>query len=667
MQNKQAKGLLIAVLALIGVGILIALGVSGASQSGTTLNATKTITSHFTHTFGWTIEKSVTPSTWDLWRGDSGTSRYTISVVKDAGVDATWVDGEICVTNGGSFATDNLAITDDLFLQPNTPIILGQVVDVSSNPVLDPGETGCYGYSLNIPSPVPGGTYKETAHITITNHAGWIPGGNNCPGPDVCAFGPNPSASTILQSTPTLINDSINVNDTNGQQFQFSDTNSAFYEQTFVCDRDRGAHPNTATIVETNQQSSASVAVNCHTLEVIKNVNTRFDRTYEWIVGKVADQTNLILALGQSFPVNYSVPTNISIETDSDWEANGTITITNPAPIAATITNVTDSISAPELTPTLSPTAAAASIPANVDCDTALPFVLAAGASHECPYNALLPNADTRENVAGVSIRNSSYGGLDITPTAAAILPSTTFVSSPVSINFASAIINRIHSIVNLIDSLQGALATVNFDQQLPYAANYTSQIGPYNICGIYNINNIASVIPTDAQIAQDIAEWNVLVSVPCRTGCTLTIGYWKTHSGFSKGNQDDMITSLLPVLLGTSGGVKSINVTAAAQAVQFLSFNGSNNVFDGSNGINKLYAQLLAAKLNIKSGAAPAAVASTIAAADNFLANKNSLDWASLNKATKNTVLSWMNTLDKFNNGLIGPGHCSEPTVAAS
>jgi hypothetical protein len=83
--------------------------------------------------------------------------------------------------------------------------------------------------------------------------------------------------------------------------------------------------------------------------------------------------------------------------------------------------------------------------------------------------------------------------------------------------------------------------------------------------------------------------------------------------------------------------------------------------VFDASNGINKVYAQLLGAKLNIASGASNSAVLSTINAADAFLATKNSLDWAGLSKTQKNQVLGWMSTLDNYNNGLIGPGHCSE------
>jgi hypothetical protein len=116
------------------------------------------------------------------------------------------------------------------------------------------------------------------------------------------------------------------------------------------------------------------------------------------------------------------------------------------------------------------------------------------------------------------------------------------------------------------------------------------------------------------------------------------------------------MLTPLLPIWLGTSGGAKSSQVTTTARAVYYL-----NKANDASNGINRLYAQLLAAKLNIANGADGPAVAGTIADADAFLATKNASDWGALPKNKKTQVNNWAITLDNYNKGLIGPGHCSE------
>lgn len=130
--------------------------------------------------------------------------------------------------------------------------------------------------------------------------------------------------------------------------------------------------------------------------------------------------------------------------------------------------------------------------------------------------------------------------------------------------------------------------------------------------------------------------------------GCTLTIGYWKNHPA--------AITPALPIWLGTSGGSKSVQVTSSSQAVTIL------GIPKPSNGIDKLDAQLLAAKLSISNGADSSAVAGTITAADNFLATHSpspSADWNSLSTALQSQVNCWATTLDNYNNGITGPGHC--------
>ena len=119
-------------------------------------------------------------------------------------------------------------------------------------------------------------------------------------------------------------------------------------------------------------------------------------------------------------------------------------------------------------------------------------------------------------------------------------------------------------------------------------------------------------------------ADADVDVTVECAPptpGCTHTIGYWKNHAGF--GPQADVVTPLLPIRLGSAGGAKSIDVTTAAKAVSLLKMEGSNGVKAASNGINKLYAQLLGAKLSGADGADGSAIAGVIGAADAFLGHQ--------------------------------------------
>lgn len=148
---------------------------------------------------------------------------------------------------------------------------------------------------------------------------------------------------------------------------------------------------------------------------------------------------------------------------------------------------------------------------------------------------------------------------------------------------------------------------------------------------------------------------WDAGIYRRPQTGCTRTIGYWKTHAGF--GPQRDRVTRLLPIWLGTAGGAKSVQVTTALQAVQIFECSTTGGE---SNGIAKLMRQLLGAKLNIASGASNGDVASVIAAADAFLATHNWMDWDGLSDSEKEMVLDWHSALDDYNNGYTGPGHCN-------
>ncbi len=119
--------------------------------------------------------------------------------------------------------------------------------------MLDPGESYCYPYSFAI-TPVAGATgYENRARVTITND----PRNPGTP------LGPTVTALFNIPSSPTLINDSINVDDTNGGSWPFSASGSVTYDRTFTCDEDAGEHLNTATIRQTGQSDDAKVTVTC--------------------------------------------------------------------------------------------------------------------------------------------------------------------------------------------------------------------------------------------------------------------------------------------------------------------------------------------------------------------------------------------------------------------
>ena len=61
----------------------------------------------------------------------------------------------------------------------------------------------------------------------------------------------------------TVVNGSVNVDDTNGLSWLFADSGTQTYTQTFSCGEDEGTHDNTATIRETGQSDDARVTVTC--------------------------------------------------------------------------------------------------------------------------------------------------------------------------------------------------------------------------------------------------------------------------------------------------------------------------------------------------------------------------------------------------------------------
>ena len=131
-----------------------------------------------------------------------------------------------------------------------------------------------------------------------------------------------------------------------------------------------------------------------------------------------------------------------------------------------------------------------------------------------------------------------------------------------------------------------------------------------------------------------------------CPTTEPYGVGYWKNHTGM-KGKLDDCVTETLPLLLGNNGGPKSVPVTTTEQAVHILDKSGN-----ASNGINKLYAQLLASKLNIASGTDNFMIVATVYTADQFLGQHDAGDWDNLSKAEQKMVRDWAGMLGKYNSG---------------
>jgi len=353
----------------------------------------------------------------------------------------------------------------------------------------------------------------------------------------------------------------------------------------------------------------------CYDYEVTvtKTANATFTRTYSWTIDKVGDQTDLTLSAGQSFVVNYDVTVDAT-PTDSDWAVNGTITIHNPHPsLAATITGVTDSVDG---------------IAADVDCGVTFPYSLAGGATLNCSYSADLPDDTDLTNTATVTTSGAIGGG-----------------SGTAAVDFGDPT-TVVDDCIDVTDDQYGDLGTVCADAA-PYTFEYTLTVGPYDVCGEYTYVNVASFIANNSETTgSDDHTGNV--TVPCLNGCTLTQGYWKTHSLRGPAPYDDAWLNI-----GQAG----------ADTTFFLSGKTYYEVLwtaPAGNAYYNLAHQYIAAKLNILNGASTTpAVDSAITFAESFFSTKTPT--SSLTKAQRNAVLAAASTLDQYNNGLIGPGHCSE------
>jgi hypothetical protein len=365
---------------------------------------------------------------------------------------------------------------------------------------------------------------------------------------------------------------------------------------------------------------------------VTMDAKPALDRKHSWTIEKSVSQSAVTLKAGETATVSYSVKVSSAAPVDSNWSVSGTMEMNDDPNI--TVNSVVFKIipEAPVNTPEI--LASHSCMPMTFPVDLGI-------AGLKCTYSAALPNADARRAwMRATAVEDNGSTGVR---------------NAFAPFDFSAATVNEIDECINVTDSMAGALGTVCAAAS-PKTFTYSKTIGPFgeDNCGEHVVDNTASFLTNDTG-ASGSASASVNVNVVCEppsNGCTRTPGYWKNHAGFKK--QADVVTPLLPIRLGSAGGAKSILVTTAAQAVDLLSRD------DSSNGIDKLYSHLLAAKLNAASGASTTNVNATIAAADAFLANNNSDSWAGLTPAQQAMVLAWKDTLDSYNNGNQGTRHCN-------
>jgi hypothetical protein len=579
------------------------------------LNVTKTADPEIVENYEWEISKDVVPAEWHLFDGETGTSEYEITLTKSVESTDYSVSGEIEIYNPAQFADATIeSVTDSITGVGDATV----ECEVTFPHILAPGDTLTCTYNSALPD-----DQTRTNEATVTT-SGDVLGDSGTE--EINFTGVVPLTGSFDEVT---VEDDLY--DLSGYG-PFSESDSFTYTEVFSCE---GAEytegvsqamdtENTATIVETGDSDSALVTVTCYQLDVTKDAETEFDREWTWEIVKTGDETSLTLEEGETHTVNYEVVVTATSE-DSNWYVSGSIVIDNPHPTRqAVLTQVVDDVDGTSM---------------DVECTTlivdALSFI-------ECTYDGNLIDASGGTNTATATQQLYDFDEEEV-PTESG----TADYEGTAAVEFSDVPTNEIDECIDLTDSLYGDLGEACADES-PKTFEYSFNVGGYEECGLYEVENIASFVTQDTE-STGSDNWVVEIEVLCpELGCTLTRGYWQTHSIYGPAPYDETWAAIgedTPFYLSGKTWYEAINTPPA-----------------GGNAYYQLAPQYIAAVLNIEAGAsAPQEVLDAIDAAETLFETYTPEQIGALrgNNALRAEFIALAETLDDYNNGLIGPGHC--------
>jgi len=348
-------------------------------------------------------------------------------------------------------------------------------------------------------------------------------------------------------------------------------------------------------------------------LRVKKDAFGQAELIWRWEIAKSADESSLTLSPGQSHQVNYTI-TATATGPVGQWSVWGAIRIANTSTVDALVLTIDDVLSD-------------GTVP-SVSCPFVLPVVVPGLTKMpDCTYSASGSGTPPASNTVDVYMDDGAGGS---------ILGDSLTV--PVVYNAT----NSVDECIDVSDSLMGLLGTVCAGTETSFTFTYSLTIGPYDVCGGYDVPNVASFLSNDTGTSGS-AAWNVDVSVPCAGGCSLTPGYWKTHSSYGPAPYDATWASL---------GENTIFFLSGKTYYRVLWTSPS-----GGNAYYILAHAYIAAVLNQLNGADTSAVSSQIAHAAALFAVYTPT--STLSRAVRADFIATAGILDNYNNGLIGPGHC--------
>jgi hypothetical protein len=448
---------------------------------GANLTVKKDATPTFKRTFRWTIEKSADVD--QINTSGSATFNYTVKVTKDAGTDSDWaVTGKITVKNPNDWE----AVTADL----SDVVDNGGTCTLASASVTVPASGSVeVGYSCTFTSNPGSGT--NTATTTWDASLYKTPTGT--------ASG---TADYTFGDPTTVVNNAIDVTDTNGGSWHFTNSGSVSYPKTYndpagTCTE----HKNVATITQTGQTADKTVKV-CvgANLTVKKDATPTFKRTYNWDPSKAVDP-KLVEQVGGMATFNYTVNVNQTGFTDSEWAVTGKITVNNPndwEAITADLSDVVDNGGACTLA------SASVTVPAS--------------GSVEVGYSCTFTSGASGTNTATATWNKDAY----YTPDGSASGTANFAFTTP------TTLVNQTVTVTDTFDGVTTTLGTVTATDGTPYASatftySHAVQVPTWN-CVSYT--NRAVIVETGQSASQ-----TVKVCGPAKTGA-LTMGFWQNKNG---------------------------------------------------------------------------------------------------------------------------------------
>jgi hypothetical protein len=321
--------------ALYGAGTLTCFVLPGSPPKDLTVS--KTAAPSFTRTFKWGIQKDV-DNTKVIDSSGSATFKYTVSVTHDSGTDSNWqVTGIITVNNPNGFPVTGVSVADAIDNGGTCTVTNG------TNQTIAAGGSVTLNYMCtysSAPSKLQG---------TNTATASWT----NFGSPHTSAQGMAPYDFGSV--SPKLVDASVSVTDTLGGNLgtvKSTDPSPTTFTYSYTVTGKSGtcvSQDNTATFTTNTTGTTGSDAKSVQLctpvdLKVKKDATPSFTRTFKWGIQKSVDQTKQTIAAGGTATFNYTVGVTHDAGTDSNWQVNGTITVSNPNNFEDIVTSVADAL-----------------------------------------------------------------------------------------------------------------------------------------------------------------------------------------------------------------------------------------------------------------------------------------------------------------------------------